>query len=379
MPNITQYARGNGVRVRFRELITPSVGTTSNQFSVTNTFYLNPGLRDSFPWLSTLAQNFDQYMVHSLQIDYVNSAAATLSGFIYMVYDYDVDDGVPTTAQEMMNQLGAVSCPLWQPVSMKCVPKAAMSLGPRRFIRTVMTDRELVTTDVAKLHMGFAAGSGATGVTLGQVWVSYDISLLVPQIRPTDSLPSRKHTLIKHTSPSATSLSNNVLTKLPSNASLNAVVNAARALIPTGVAVSEPQFVIPYGNYSGDFSFEASAAYLGTPGPAATLSALLEYFNHTTSSWTQMPYTIIDNTLQDTTSAQRLTASRSFNLIADHIPGIASPQNYMYLRPAVAQTNSGGHDLSGTYETNIDLNSSKGGLGHLVSLASLDAPASVTS
>lgn len=188
MPTVTNLQGGNGMRIKFREMITGQLGTTVSSFNLTNTYFINPGLPKTFRWLSTLAQNFDQYVVHSMNVEYVNMAAATTRGMVFMVYDYDVTDAAPMLDSDMMNQYGACSGPVWAPLKMQLDPKSAMSLGPRRFIRTQSGDRAVATCDIAKLHVGFE--TDAISVPLGQLWIEYDITLFVPQVRPTASLQS---------------------------------------------------------------------------------------------------------------------------------------------------------------------------------------------
>jgi len=159
-----------------------SVSSISS-FSLIDTFSVNPGLRGTFPWLSTIAANYDQYCLNSLSLEYVNAAPATRQGFIYMVPDYDVYDGAPSTPQGAMNQMGSKSMPVWTSGSISLVMGAAMSVGPRRFIRQAASSRDQSLTDVAKIHV-FYSDLTSTDALPGQLWINYDVTLFAPQMIP---------------------------------------------------------------------------------------------------------------------------------------------------------------------------------------------------
>lgn len=184
---------GDGFKVKFRELVLPSVAGNPT-FKIQDTLAINPGNPLCFPWLSTIAKNYEQYSVGEMRFEYVNSAAATTSGFLYMVADYDVYDSIPQTAQEMMNQYKAVSTPVWAGISMPINPRAAMGLGTRRWVRPggLVSARDLSLTDVGKVHIASdqapaVASLGLTNqasVTIGQLWISYAITFYTPQTVP---------------------------------------------------------------------------------------------------------------------------------------------------------------------------------------------------
>lgn len=184
-PQYTAHADGS-ITVRFRELVRPQlekITTFSDGLTNYPGIYINPGLSDSFPWLSTLAANYDQYEVHRIHYEYVPGLSASTTGFMYMVPDYDVTDTEPLGIQQLANQMGAVSTPVWSPINMQVRKKAAMSVGPRRFIRQANTASDNRLSDVAVVRL---ASSGLTGgladVLPCQVWVSYEITLSAPQI-----------------------------------------------------------------------------------------------------------------------------------------------------------------------------------------------------
>lgn len=153
---------------------------TPGVFEHAVTFEINPGKPQSFPWLSTIARNYDQYSVESLRVHYINSAPATRQGFIYMVPDFDVSDARPQSSTEMMNQLNAVSTPVWTSVSTTINKDAMMALGPRRFLSSQVKDNDQRASDVCKIHVYNNVASSEP--LNGQIWLEYKITLYAPQI-----------------------------------------------------------------------------------------------------------------------------------------------------------------------------------------------------
>jgi len=177
------------IRVKFRELLDTSILTAeqvtaaNGGFVLAKTYALQPGLQRSFPWLSAIAQRYDQYKVHSLIYEYVNTSSAVRDGMIMMSPDYDAYDPAPENAREALSRLGARSGPVWQAFSLDLAVGAANALGKRRFTRKVRSARDLVVTDVGNMHI-CVDGLTTTTALSGQIWVNYDFEFFAPQYEP---------------------------------------------------------------------------------------------------------------------------------------------------------------------------------------------------
>jgi hypothetical protein len=72
----------------------------STGFATTG-FYMNPGQIATFPWLSTLAKQFEKYTVNSIEFYYkpLVSGFATngQSGKVMLSFDYDASDTLPSS------------------------------------------------------------------------------------------------------------------------------------------------------------------------------------------------------------------------------------------------------------------------------------------
>lgn len=83
-------------RFKERERITTMPGTTG--FGVMHRFFANPGDSNTFPWLSTIAAQYDKYVFHKLIFHYHTIKGANSPGNILLAFDFDSMDGQPTSA-----------------------------------------------------------------------------------------------------------------------------------------------------------------------------------------------------------------------------------------------------------------------------------------
>jgi len=74
-PVVTRSKTG-GFRVKHRELVTASI-SSSVAFATPVILSINPGLVASFPWLAPQASQYEQYVVHSLTMQYIPFCATS--------------------------------------------------------------------------------------------------------------------------------------------------------------------------------------------------------------------------------------------------------------------------------------------------------------
>ncbi len=72
------------IRVRHREFVNDISGNTS--FGTVG-YYINPGLRSSFPWLSNVANNFETYRFNKLCYEYRTASATSEIGKALLAVD----------------------------------------------------------------------------------------------------------------------------------------------------------------------------------------------------------------------------------------------------------------------------------------------------
>lgn len=175
------------VRVQHREFLGNVKSSTSFASRV---IPVQPGLIASFPWLSQLANNYQEYKIHGLIFEFVSRSADALNstntalGSVMMGVNYNCLATTPSSKTEMLNlEFSGVSKPSENlMVPLECDPK--QSFFNNLFIRTNKTpsdqlgDRRLY--DFANFVIATEGSQAASDI--GDLYVTYDISLYKAKI-----------------------------------------------------------------------------------------------------------------------------------------------------------------------------------------------------
>lgn len=172
-----QFQKGVGsVTITHRELVGEfknSPGLVVNQGVTGNLYRLNPSNSSLFPWLQTLASNFDEYCFRSVVLRYVPSCTTQETGRLAMYFDKDSQDLEPADRIELSSIGHQTSTSAWAEATLR-VPVDQK----RRF-----TD-DSNTADPKLLDLGQVGiatyGGGGTNV-LGDVFIEYSITFNEPQ------------------------------------------------------------------------------------------------------------------------------------------------------------------------------------------------------
>lgn len=140
-------------------------------FGIVGNVPLNPGLADSFPWLSGHANLFEKYKVHKLIFRYKNLKGTDTDGNILMSFDYDTLDFPPTSAVEMTQSTRWIDGSPWRIFELH-VPTD----GRKLFTRSGdLASVDLKTYDMGRLWIAAESCADTTGH--GYLEVEYDIEL----------------------------------------------------------------------------------------------------------------------------------------------------------------------------------------------------------
>jgi hypothetical protein len=187
-----------GFRVQHRELILASVNN-STTFTVQNTLALNPGIAASFPWLAPQAAQWEQYVVHKLDVEWIPIAPTSTQGDVIISPDYDSSDPTPTTETQASDNVDTVVDSVWKNIIVRLDPKAMMGLGPRKYVRPCAIAGDIKTFDLGKLFVCTNNASGGA-VAVGKIWLDYDFEFLVPQNSPNpDTVPQQTSMFLRTT------------------------------------------------------------------------------------------------------------------------------------------------------------------------------------
>ena len=154
-----------------------------------NTSYpLNPGIATTFPWLSSIAQNYQQYKFHGiifefrpLITDFVTNGAP---GVVIMATNYNADVPIYTTKQEMENSEYAVSVKPTRDLMHGVECATTQTVLSELYIRSgaVSSGQDLRLYDLGNFQ--FATQSNPIQ-DLGELWVSYCVEFFKP-VLPSD-------------------------------------------------------------------------------------------------------------------------------------------------------------------------------------------------
>jgi hypothetical protein len=180
-PTFSQMPSG-GVVIRHRENVgfvtVPSVtfGTFNN-----TAFSMNPGLVTSFPWLSAIAQNFEQYEFLDFSVEYCSRMPTSTAGAVAIAMDYDAIDIPAVTFQGLMANPGAFRSSAWNSFVFHASPGDLQRFRAQRYVRTgaIPAASDLKTYDVGTLQIA-TDGFAAPGV-IGELYFAYTVRLVTPQ------------------------------------------------------------------------------------------------------------------------------------------------------------------------------------------------------
>lgn len=178
--------------VRHREFIGDVVsgglgGGTASVFS-NNVYTINAANSQTFPWLSLVAQNYEQYRFHGLIFEFKTTSGAISSspmlGTVVMATQYNSLAPAFSNKQQMENYEFAgstvPSASLIHPI--ECDPKQTQCNG----IFNNLVDGSLLGGDSRLYDLGkfniATVGLPVANEVCGELWVSYECCLLKPRL-----------------------------------------------------------------------------------------------------------------------------------------------------------------------------------------------------
>lgn len=180
------HSTDESVIFRHREYIRDITATTPFVNVVNN---INPGLDDIFPYLSAMAQNFQEYRFRGLVFEYRSTSATSLvsgtntaMGAVLMAAQYRADIAPFQDKQQMLNEMWSADCKPSETcyLPIECAPEES----PLKFqyIRTgaLQPNQDAKFYDLCRLNIA-VVGSQATNV-IGELWATYEIEFKKPTL-----------------------------------------------------------------------------------------------------------------------------------------------------------------------------------------------------
>lgn len=178
-----------GVVVSHREFISDIV-SDGDPFTITQ-LNINPGLSGPFPWLSRLAQNFEEYRIHKMQFRFrstygnaVSSNDAAL-GVVICATQYNALNSPFTAKGSMENYQGAQSGAPSEDIMHTIDLQQAATPAKTLYLRggSIPDGSDLRLYDIGAFYIA-TAGQQASA-TVGELWCTYTIELIKPRIAAT--------------------------------------------------------------------------------------------------------------------------------------------------------------------------------------------------
>jgi hypothetical protein len=194
-PVASMHSSGETIRVNHREYI-GDVITSATPGAFSSTLYpLNPGLFGSYPWLSGIAQQFQEYTIKGMIYEFVSTSGDAIAssntalGSVMMATQYRASATPFANKITMLNEFfstdGKPSTNFCHPI--ECDPKE--NPFNVQYIRgsTPGAGEDIKMYDLGVFTIA-TIGSQGTSVNIGELWCSYDIELRKPQVADVTNL-----------------------------------------------------------------------------------------------------------------------------------------------------------------------------------------------
>lgn len=177
-----------GTRITEREYLGDIVAgnLVSGATVFTNqTYELNPTASATFPWLSQIAQLYDQWEPHGIVFEFVSTSSeyngsSQALGAIIMATDYDPYDSAFASKQEMENS--DYACSTKPALGLLHGIECATSERPTRVLYTDTGNGAPRTSFTLGRFQVATQGMSVANVNLGELWISYDITFYKKQL-----------------------------------------------------------------------------------------------------------------------------------------------------------------------------------------------------
>jgi len=184
------HSSNESVRIRHREYIA-DISMNGAAFTLTQ-YNINPGLATSFPYLSAVANNFQEYSFKGLVFEFKTTSATALvsgtntaMGSVMLAAQYRSDAPAFTTKTQLLNEMWSVDTVPSQNVVLPVECSPTETVLTNQYVRSGTVTGDIKLFDLCSLSVAtFGGQSGQTNV-VGELWVSYDVELRKPQLAST--------------------------------------------------------------------------------------------------------------------------------------------------------------------------------------------------
>lgn len=276
-PPLFNPGSGRSVIVKHREFLQDVLGSTaySNQVVLP----INPGVATSFPWLSSVASQFEQYRIRGMVYEYKTTSATALvagtntaMGAVMMATQYNANNSPFADKVHLENYDFATSCvpsiSMLHPI--ECAPnQTSIEQLYVRTPSTIIGNQDLRLYDMGLFQLSTVGFQNSN--IIGELWVTYEIELYKPKLGTSASLLINEKVII-----------NGSVDASPLGTSLTLCTGNSPAVTPSGVQSTPPYRisgtqinlgVLPIGIYLGRISWQGGSTTTVMPGTISVSGA----------------------------------------------------------------------------------------------------------
>jgi len=178
------------IQISHKEYVADVFGPESAGIFQNITYGLNPALPSTFPWLSQIAANYEEYTIKQLLFTFRTTVSDFVAsngqvGTVIIATQYNANDAPFANKQEMMEYAGAVSAKVSTGIiaGVECDP-AQLSGPAGKYTRSGPTPpgEDIKTYDLGTLNIATSnTPEQFNNQAIGELWVSYTVELRKPK------------------------------------------------------------------------------------------------------------------------------------------------------------------------------------------------------
>ncbi|QMW68855.1 capsid protein [Crucivirus-392] len=181
----------SSVLISHKEYLSDVYGPpTASLYFENRSISINPGLEQCFPWLSQVANNYEEYEIKQLIFTFkstvapIGASASGQVGQVIMATQYDVQDPPFNDKDTMLRYALSASCKATDSAmhGVECDP-AKLSGSVGKYVRSSPVGDDLRDYDLGVFNIATANMPDAyANQSIGELWVSYTVLLRKPKI-----------------------------------------------------------------------------------------------------------------------------------------------------------------------------------------------------
>jgi hypothetical protein len=162
---------------------------SSIDYQVQYALELNPGVGSTFPWLSNIARNYQEYRFKGVVFHYVPTSGSAVAstnnalGSIMMQTSYRATDTPPDSKRELLNEYWSTETAPFETTAHPIECNPAENPFNVQYVRQtdIPSGDNLLLYDLGRTYIA-TSGQQVDGVTLGDLWVTYEVELKKPTL-----------------------------------------------------------------------------------------------------------------------------------------------------------------------------------------------------